>query len=136
MSPSRKIQRREIRTRANKQVNASANGWWCNHVRTKSWTKSPNDRLERTRNSEYRYLILRYRQFIELIKVVELIKLEDKLELLHTNFISLDVTCHTHQVNLNSALYIYIPGVPKKSTPVWFLITYKQVKLSNRKNLH
>ena len=26
MSPSRKIQRREIRTRANKQVNASANG--------------------------------------------------------------------------------------------------------------
>ena len=43
--------------------------------------------------------------------VVELIRLEDKLELLHMNFISLqicfvrqDESCHTHQVNLNNAL--------------------------------
>jgi hypothetical protein len=33
-------------------------------------------------------------------------------------------------------MHIYIPGVPKKSTPVWFIITSKQVKLSNRNNLH
>jgi hypothetical protein len=33
-------------------------------------------------------------------------------------------------------MHIYIPGVPKKGTPVWFIITSKQVKLSNRNNLH
>jgi hypothetical protein len=32
--------------------------------------------------------------------------------------------------------YIYIPGVPKKSTPVWFVITSKQVKLLKRNNLY
>jgi hypothetical protein len=31
---------------------------------------------------------------------------------------------------------VNIPGVPKKSTPVCFIITSKQVKLSNRNNLH
>jgi hypothetical protein len=48
--------------------------------------------------------------------VVELIRLEDKLELLHINFSSLqicfvrqlDEACHTHQVNLNNALNIYV----------------------------
>jgi hypothetical protein len=31
---------------------------------------------------------------------------------------------------------IELPGVPKKSTPVWFVITSKQVKLLKRNNLH
>jgi hypothetical protein len=31
---------------------------------------------------------------------------------------------------------VEVPGVPKKSTPVWFVITSKQVKLLKRNNLH
>ena len=31
---------------------------------------------------------------------------------------------------------ILIPGVPKKSNPVWFVITSKQIKLLKRNNLH